>query len=430
MYATGMEERSSADANEPRLLPPGELWRNREFVTLLVGQVLSAVGSGVSYAALPLIIVTLTGSGAQLGIVGALQTLPMVFGLLIGVLADRWEPRRTMLGCDLGRAVLLGLLAVSLLVQGPTMAVLFAIVAPISLLTLLFQSSYVSSLPALVGGAQLGAANSYFEAASTLGFVAGPALMGLVTARYGLAAAVIIDLASYVASGLALLLIRRKLRSGAQAPARGSMRQEAREGLGFVRGNRTLRVLLVFWGLMGLLTAPLVPATTFYLNVELGRETSFYGLILSLSSVGYLLGFVISARATTSPRVGSIMLIAGAIRGAANLLFPLFGASGWIIAMVMMAGCADAFVVSLATTLRMSVTPEALQARVGSTVNVIELACHAVGALAGGFLIASTSGAATIAVVGSVQLLCSGVFAFSAAIRRPAAPPPVAEAAS
>lgn len=83
------------------------LAENRDFKVLLSSQGVSALGDAVSFTALPLLVLALTGSGFAMGIVGALQTLPdLVFGMVAGAIADRSDRKRMMLLADLGRAAL------------------------------------------------------------------------------------------------------------------------------------------------------------------------------------------------------------------------------------------------------------------------------------------------------------------------------------
>ncbi len=83
---------------------PDALWRNRDAVLLWAGQAVSTLGSQVSGLALPLLVLALTGSAAQAGLVGALQTLPhLVFSLPAGALIDRWDRKAVMVRCDIVR---------------------------------------------------------------------------------------------------------------------------------------------------------------------------------------------------------------------------------------------------------------------------------------------------------------------------------------
>ena len=101
---------------DPELEP---LARNRDFKVLLSTQGISSLGDAVSFTALPLLVLALTGSGLAMGVVGALQTLPdLVFGMFAGALAVRSDRKRMMFLADLGRAVLTALIPLSVYFNG------------------------------------------------------------------------------------------------------------------------------------------------------------------------------------------------------------------------------------------------------------------------------------------------------------------------
>ena len=104
---------------------PEPLGANRDFKVLLGSQGVSSLGDAVSFTALPLLVLALTGSGLAMGIVGALQTLPdLVFGMVAGAIADRHDRQRMMFLADLGRGVLTALIPLSVFLGGPTMVVI------------------------------------------------------------------------------------------------------------------------------------------------------------------------------------------------------------------------------------------------------------------------------------------------------------------
>ena len=88
---------------------PPSLWQNHDFWRLWGGQVVSSIGGQVSQLALPLLILALTHSPAQAGLLAALRGVPYLLLVLpAGALIDRWNPRRVMIFCDTGRALALG----------------------------------------------------------------------------------------------------------------------------------------------------------------------------------------------------------------------------------------------------------------------------------------------------------------------------------
>src|SRR3990170_3900300 len=118
--------------------PPSGLRGNRDFQVVLAGQAVSAFGDAITLTAMPLLVLFLTGSGALMGIVGALQLLPdLVLGLPAGALADRWDRRRMMMWADAGRAVLIAAIPLSFWFGLPTMPVILIAAVPINTLRVL-----------------------------------------------------------------------------------------------------------------------------------------------------------------------------------------------------------------------------------------------------------------------------------------------------
>jgi MFS family permease len=84
------------------------IWRVRDFRLLWAAQVFSEVGTGITRLAYPLLMLALTGSPAQAGALAAVQALPYVmFGLVAGALADRWDRKRLMIWCEATRGLLM-----------------------------------------------------------------------------------------------------------------------------------------------------------------------------------------------------------------------------------------------------------------------------------------------------------------------------------
>jgi MFS family permease len=408
--------------SEPAVQPLTEpvdvpLAQNRDFKVLLSSQGISSLGDAVSFTALPLLVLALTGSGLAMGIVGALQTLPDLFlGMVAGAIADRSDRKRMMFLADLGRAGLTALIPISVALGGPTMAVILLVAAPTSILRSFFLAGYTASVPALVGRSQVGRANSYFEAIYSAGYIVGPAIAGVLAATIGPGPTLAIDALSFGLSALGLLFVRRDLRAPVDRPRRRLV-TEIREGIDFISANPTLRTVILFWGATSILLAPLVTALAVHVTRDLGQPPSALGLILASYGVGTVIGSLITARRIGRGRVAEILLGGNLVIGLALVVVAVSVALPVQMGAAFVSGIAQSMVLVTYITLRTAYSPDDMLGRIGSTARTISLGLQPVGLLVGGALIDLTSGSTTIAIIGIAVATISLVFAPIGAIR-------------
>ena len=417
----GLElESEIAEAEVARVTSPGggtlaQLWRNRDFKIILLGQGATAFGDGVRNTALPLLVLALTGSGVLMGVVGILQTLPDLFlGLVAGVYADRHDRRRIMLWADLGRGALTALVPISFGLGLPTMAVILIVTAPINVLRVFWLASWTSVMPNLVGRSLVARAASLAEAFFSLAFLIGPAIAGVLVGLIGPAPTLAVDALTFVASVASLLLIRRPLQSrtpGGEIDIVG----DVVEGLRYVWGNSTLRTIVAFWGAIQIVSGPVNVAIIFLLAQDRGLPPEAVGITLSAISAGYLTGALV-AGAASRQRLGLVML-GGSALGALGVI--AIGLVPWplVLVPVAIAGLAEAFVLISYLTLRTTIPPDELLGRVGSTARTISVGLMPIGFAATGLLLDAVRGEATILVMGATLGVVTLAGAFAAPLR-------------
>ena len=219
------------------------LWRNRDFTLLWTSQVASTVGTRITAVAYPLLVLLLTGSPALAGVVAFAQTLPfLLLYLPAGAWIDRWDRRRTMVVCELGRAVALGSVAAVALIGGIHAVEVWqlALVAFVEgALFVLFDLAEGSALPHIVAPEQVPTAVAFNQARIQGADLVGQPLGGALFAASP-ALPFVVDAITYLASGGALAAIRSRLQ-GQRAPVTTRLRAQIAEGLRFVRGSAFLR---------------------------------------------------------------------------------------------------------------------------------------------------------------------------------------------
>src|SRR5579859_5674471 len=190
----------SVQTGLPQRLPP--LWLNRDYMLLWSGQLISSIGTQVSQLAFPLLILAITGSPAQAGIVGALRGLPfVVLCLPAGALVDRWDRKKVMLFCDSGRAIALASIPVALWLGRLSFWQLSLVALVEGTLMTFFSIAEMACLPHVVRKEQLPAATAQNQAIESTSWTLGPFLGGFL---YGLGRLVpfLVDAISYVCSVL------------------------------------------------------------------------------------------------------------------------------------------------------------------------------------------------------------------------------------
>ena len=404
------DERLERTRDEP-------LGRNRDFKVVLGTQAISAIGDAVSFTAMPLLVFALTGSGLVMGMVGAIQSLPDLFiGMVAGAIADRSDRKRMMFIADLGRAGLTALIPLTVVIGGPTLAVIFLVAAPMSVLRAFFLAAYTASVPGLVGRSQIGRANSIFEAVYSAGYILGPAAAGFMAATIGPGPTLAIDAASFALSALGLFLVKRDLRAPVDRP-RERLVTEIREGIDYILEQPVLRNAILFAGVTMITLAPLVTAMTVHVTRDLGLNATVLGLVLTAYGAGNVAGSLALARIG---EVGPVvrMLVGGNLVTAACLLVIAVVASvPAILGLAFVAGCAQSIMFVTYITLRTAYSPDALLGRVGSTARTITLGLQPIGLLLGGALIDLTSGSTAIAVMAALVAGASLAFLTSTTFR-------------
>ncbi len=394
------------------------LRRNRDFLILLLGQGVSALGDAVSFTALPLLVLQLTGSGVAMGIVGVLGRLPdLVFGLPAGVLADRVDRRRLMLVSDAARALLTALIPLSVLAGLPTMGVILLVTFPINAFRVLFMAGWSGAVPNLVARRTLGKAVAAVEGLVSLSFIVGPAVAGILVGVIGATATLAIDAVSFGLSASTLLLIHRPFQGRRSGPSAGFL-TEMREGMSFIARHAVLRLAVGIWTGGGVITAGVVVALTCAITEDRHLPSEDLGFVLSAYGIGNLLGAVSGGRFTRGrlapPLLGGYLAQAIAITFLGlPMTLPLLA----LLLIAFAAGIGSGFTIVSYLTYRAAATPDRLMGRVGSTARTISMGLQPIGMLGTGVLLDTIGGNATILLTGLALTVMTVLFVLSPTLR-------------
>ena len=265
------------------------LLRNARFLRLWIGQGTSFVGDAVSMVALVVLVVEITGSASAVGGALVARLLPTIASPLAGVIADRVDRRVVLVASDLARAVLvLGL------VFARDLATIYVLVFLMGLARTVFNPTVRAAFPSVVGGGDLTRANALISGTFSTSIMVGPALGGLLVASIGVDAAFLADAVTYLISAILLSTVPLPHPRRESAEEAGFVR-ELRSGFGYLVGTRVPLAIVVGAFLTILTINATVPAEVFLAKETFGAGDVGYGLLVSLSGGGMVLGSAMMA---------------------------------------------------------------------------------------------------------------------------------------
>jgi len=255
-----------------------------------------------------------------------------------------------------------------------------------------FNIAEVAALPRVVPAAQLPRANALNESALSGATLLGPALSGALislarTTIAGAALAYLLDSLSYLASVASLGFIRTPFQLDRSGVATQSLRRDIAAGLHFLWADQRLRIVALLAASIGVLSSPTDLAIIVLAQQRLHADARAIGLILSLGSVGGLLGSVVAPWVTARLRFGQIMVGTVVIEALAVALL----AAATVPAMLVVGLAVVAVAIPIANVTQMSyrlaLTPDALQGRVNSVFRLRFFGGQPLGLALGGALL-------------------------------------------
>jgi MFS family permease len=419
----GMPFVEPPDLSTLRLLSGSQL-RSRPIV---LGQAISLLGDYVAYVTVPLFMVELTGSGFDLGLTAAAETIPtLLFGFTAGVILDRARIKPILIAADLIRALAFVLLAIGAATGAAVPWMVFLAAFVVGSLATFFNSGLEAILPSVIPEDHLVVVNSHLALSRTAAFALGPALGGvLISLGGGFPTAFLTNAATFVVSAvlLASVRVRSKMRATRTEPFFASLRS----GVSFLLGHAHLRSVTIGAAVVNFVFAPLeallflfvpsylaggiaVPSFLDFLFADEALVGVFIGLEAALASVAIAFGPRIAKRVHLGRMfvVGLLLFGVGFLTMVASHSFWGFVPAGIGVAGV---GIANIAIV----TLRQRLSPPDMLGRVVAASRTISWSLIPVGAAIGGAL-ADAVGLLPVYIAGAGAVVAAALLLMRTAV--------------
>ncbi|WP_024806291.1 MFS transporter [Nocardia sp. BMG51109] len=371
------------------------LLASTRFVRFWLADSVSMFGTYITAQALQLLaVLTLGASTFELGALRAAQWAPyLLFGLLVGVLVDRYRRKPILVGADIIRAGLLTLIPLAVVAQVLSMPMLIVLVSVFGAVSLAYDAAHQSFLPNLVPPQLLTQANARLEQSSSVAQIGGQGVAGILIKLVGPPAAVLVDAVSYLISGLVLATLpvtERTSPPGRSTRSTRNLRAELREGLRWVYRHPALGPLALSSHAWFFFTSMVSTIYPYFVVRHLGFDAAAHGLTLAAGGIGAVAGSSIAVRAGRRFGVGPAIIACRWLAPAGYALIPLAhsGTGGFTIL------CVAQFAFWLSVGIdspvemgyRQSITPDRLLGRMNATMRSMNRGAIVIGAPLGGAL--------------------------------------------
>ena len=294
------------------------VFRNRHYRLLWLSSLFSFTGMQMQMVARALLAWELTGSFGAVGLISLSFGLPMLlFSLVGGSLADRFEKRNLTLASQLATGALALASALMLITGTITIGWLFVLGLGGGTAMALGMPARMPLMVYLVGPQNLMAAMAMSNAAMNFTRLFGPAAAGAMAAAWNLESVYFTQAALYAVACLALLGIPTGLGHSVAPPgtSRPGMWREIGDGLRYVMGDPRLRTLNLMMFTVAFFVMPYVMLLAGFVQEDLGKGEQEYGILQSVSGAGALLASLVIASLTAFDRKALLQWASGIVGG-------------------------------------------------------------------------------------------------------------------
>ncbi|PYI50493.1 MFS transporter [Paenibacillus flagellatus] len=379
------------------------LFGNRVIRLLLGNDLLDNIAIWIRNIAVLFLVMDKTGDDpVAVSLITVAEYAPIfLFSMIGGTLADRWEPRRTMMAGGLLSAA--SVAAIALAVRYGAWETVFLATAVSAIVSQFSQPSSFVIIKRHLKEEQIAAATGLGQSMAAIFLIAGPVIGTAVYARLGIEASLLLVAALFLASTLLVFWLPRVPRE-TDAERSGGLWSDMREGVRFVLRDARLKTLLLLFALLGIGTGLIQPLDIFIVTDRLALDKEQVQWFYLVSGVGLLGGGVLAAVTAGKTRPNGHWLVAGGL-GFLAVSIVVEAWSVWVPVTLVsrfLVGIAMAFMQTALSAMMIRMIDEAYVGRINGTLAPIMTGTLLAGSALAGPLLKATSLLAVFALAAGI----------------------------
>jgi MFS family permease len=384
-------------------------FRHRNYRLFFSGQLISLVGTWMQTVAQSWLVYRMTGSALLLGTVGFASQIPVfIMAPIGGIVADRNNRRRVVIGTQTASMILAGILAALTLSGRVQVWQIMVLAAGLGVVNAFDIPARQAFLIDMVGREDLLNAIALNSSMFNGARIIGPAIAGILVASIGEGWCFFANAVSYIAVLVGLLLMR--IEHAANLASQGSPLEHILEGFHFVRNAGPIRIILLLLGLVSFVGMPYAVLMPVFADQILHGGARGLGILMGATGVGALLGAASLAARVGVKGLGKLIAICSGGFGVSLILFS-FSKIFWLSTVLLVpVGLTMMVQMASSNTLIQSMTPDRLRGRVMAVYSMMFMGLAPFGAFSAGALAHHIGAPWTVALGGVACIAGALVF--------------------
>lgn len=275
------------------------LLKEKDFSLLMLGKLVSLIGTEMQDFALSLYVYKITGSTTAFASVLALAVLPRLFlGPIAGVFVDWFDRKNIIVYLDILSGLLIGSSAIVYIINGGlTLLHVYALVVLLSMVSVMFNPAITTVIPTIMKKEELADANALNSFILHIGAFIAPVLAGILFGLYGLLVVLMINSISFILSAMSEFYINiPKVNSKPKKLDFSSFKGDFAEGIKFLINKKIIFTIVFLSMLANFSFVPVMSIGVIYISKTILKVSDYqYGLIQSVTVFGFILGPIIGS---------------------------------------------------------------------------------------------------------------------------------------
>ncbi len=398
----------NAQVDSKEVVP--EFKKNFQVFRFIGGNLVSFFGDQIYLIALPLIVLAITGSPFSMGIVAALERLPILIQPFTGVLADNFNRKKLLMICDLGRFITVGLLGFLYFTDQLTIWGIYAGALLVGVLTQVYNTSQFASVPKLVQKRDLQLVNSINTGIFQTAVFIAPGLGGIIISIFNPGMGLIINSLTFLIGFLVVWSLNIKSNVQKEKITSSKVFTDIKEGFLFVIQKKPILYtnLAMFFSIFG--STLFLTMLVIHLKSTAGLDAILIGYVLSIGGIAAIGGALITNILKKHLSYRTILFFASLVGGVSIIAFGMSNSFIWLALMNALGTISASVMNPCIVTIRQKLTPDHLLGRVQATSRFMTWILMPVAALTAGILAEQYSTTLTCFIGGVIATISSFIY--------------------